>query len=341
MTLIGNFANLFFSVRRGAGWVCTGKKRVRVMSMRKSVTVGIVALMSATTVAAPKVKIDKIENTSVWSTKKVTYTVSDVPAADGVHAYTLAFDVTACGVTIKIEKGHAQNGTFTDALDTETIFAETRTDPNAKIRVSIEKIDLEPVQLWEEGPYFARCNIGAMNPEDSGYRFWSGDTVGYKRNGSDWDAVDGSKKNFGFVACPTSGMDNDTLKTLGYIDDVANPVLNATHDAATVHLGAPWRMMTDAELQKLVDTEVCIWTWVTSYNGKDVKGYVVKGAKDPYKNNEVFFPATSGSSGDYWTSSPSPASSALAWDLSFDAGSFRRLDISRYRYYGFRVRPVR
>ena len=37
------------------------------------------------------------------------------------------------------------------------------------------------VQLWEGGPYWAETNIDAENPEDYGYYFWWGDTVGYKR----------------------------------------------------------------------------------------------------------------------------------------------------------------
>ena len=102
--------------------------------MKKVITIACVALGLAA-VAAPKVKIDKIENTGVWSTKKVTYTVSDVPAD---VRYFLAFDVTAYGVTTNIYKGTAQNGTFTETLDTAAIFGETRKDPNAKIRVSVE-----------------------------------------------------------------------------------------------------------------------------------------------------------------------------------------------------------
>ena len=48
------------------------------------------------------------------------------------------------------------------------------------------------VQLWENGPYWAECNVGATKPEEVGYYFWWGDTVGYKRVGDRWDAVDGS-----------------------------------------------------------------------------------------------------------------------------------------------------
>ena len=41
------------------------------------------------------------------------------------------------------------------------------------------------VQLWKGGPYWAECNVGATQPEECGYYFWRGDTVGCKRNGAD------------------------------------------------------------------------------------------------------------------------------------------------------------
>ena len=50
----------------------------------------------------------------------------------------------------------------------------------------------EKVQLWEDGPYWATRNIGAEKPEDYGYYFWWGDTVGYKREGDSWVASAGS-----------------------------------------------------------------------------------------------------------------------------------------------------
>ena len=56
----------------------------------------------------------------------------------------------------------------------------------------------DKVQLWENGPYWATTNIGAEKPEDYGYYFWWGDTVGYKRQGNAWVASNGSKLYFSF-----------------------------------------------------------------------------------------------------------------------------------------------
>lgn len=54
----------------------------------------------------------------------------------------------------------------------------------------------EKVQLWKDGPYWATTNIGAEKPEDFGYYFWWGDTVGYKREKDKWVATDGSSSDF-------------------------------------------------------------------------------------------------------------------------------------------------
>ena len=37
------------------------------------------------------------------------------------------------------------------------------------------------VILWENGPCWSECNVGATYPEDAGYYFWWGDTEGYLR----------------------------------------------------------------------------------------------------------------------------------------------------------------
>ncbi len=70
----------------------------------------------------------------------------------------------------------------------------------------VSKASHKGVQLWENGPYWAETNIGAEKPEDYGYYFWWGDTVGYKREGNAWVAsakpskelYAGSSSNFSF-----------------------------------------------------------------------------------------------------------------------------------------------
>ncbi len=203
--------------------------------------------------------------------------------------------------------------------------------------------ELGGVQLWEGGPYWAECNVGATEPEEYGYYFWWGDTVGYERQGNAWVAADGSSSDFSFSSgnTPTYDKDNSALRTAGYIDATGN--LTAAHDAATAHLGAPWRMPTSAEIDALLSN--CTTTWITR-NG--VNGRLVTG-KGAYADRSIFLPAAGygydsdlnfpGSYGRYWSSSPNSDNSSHAWYLSFSSGYFGWRSYGRS--YGKPVRPVR
>jgi len=199
------------------------------------------------------------------------------------------------------------------------------------------------VQLWEGGPHWADCNIGASKPEGFGYYFWWGDTIGYKRKGSSWNAVDGSKSGFVFTNenCPTYNKDDATLKSRGYIDATGNLV--AKYDAATQHLGTPWRMPTDAEWSALVIK--CTTTWTTR-NG--VNGYLVTG-RGEYASKSIFLPAAGwgydseiedlGRIGWYWASTSHSTDRYYAWGIYFLELSLRRAYSGRCG--GNPVRPVR
>ena len=200
------------------------------------------------------------------------------------------------------------------------------------------------VQLWENGPYWAECNVGAKKPEECGYYFWWGDTVGYKRNANNdgWISVkDSTGFSFNSGNCPTYGKSNSKLQSDGYIDATGN--LMAKYDAATAHLGAPWRMPTDAEFSALINN--CDTEW-TSRNG--VSGRLVKG-RGAYSSKSIFLPAAGyghdsdlsylGSDGNDWSSTPYSGSSNNAWGLGFESGDF--YGYSSSRHYGQSVRPVR
>jgi len=209
------------------------------------------------------------------------------------------------------------------------------------------------VQLWKDGPYWATMNIGAEKPEDYGYYFWWGDTVGYKRVGHSWEASDGSASNFSFKNTnmfskifgkqdnvPTYGKDLSALRRDGWI--TATGALAPEHDAAHVKWGGDWRMPTDQELADLC--EKCDWSWV-QMNG--VNGYVVRGRGD-YASFSIFLPCTgygsgasfrnAGSLGLYWSSVPTSGNGYLAWDLYFDSGG--HYTGNYYRDCGQSVRPV-
>ena len=198
------------------------------------------------------------------------------------------------------------------------------------------------VQLWEGGPYWAETNIGAEKPEDYGYYFWWGDTVGYKRVNDAWVASDGSSSNFSFDTAntPTFGKDSSRLRAGRWI--TAEGVLAPKHNAAHMQWGGEWRMPTKQELDDLSNN--CDWEW-TTLNG--VKGYCVRG-RGAYASASIFLPCAGygygtslysfGSHGYYWSSVPY-SGSYYSWYLDFNSGD-HSTDSDGYRDYGFSVRPV-
>ena len=218
-----------------------------------------------------------------------------------------------------------------------------------------EEKPLGGVQLWENGPYWAECNVGATKPEEYGYYFWWGDTVGYTRDGGTW--TDGyhysgvtwvsstgtrmSSSPFDYSTCPTSYKSMSKLQSEGYVDATGNLV--AKYDAATAHLGTLWRMPTDAEFSALVDN--CTTTWTTR-NG--VYGRLVTG-KGAYASKSIFLPAAGygrdsflyypGLDGRYWSSTPNSGNSGNAWNLYFYSADFFWSGEGRHR--GLSVRPLR
>ncbi len=202
-----------------------------------------------------------------------------------------------------------------------------------------------PVQLWENGPYWAPCNVGASRPEECGYYFWWGDTVGYKRNSenSGWmSAKDGMSFNFSSGDCLTYGKSNPQLNSEGYIDATGNLV--TAHDASTAHFGVPWRMPTDAEFAALISKCTTMWTTRNGVSGRLITGEGV------YSSKSIFLPAAGygdgsglyslGSYGYYWSSASYSGNSLYACYLYFlDSSYFYQGNY--YRCRGYAVRPVR
>ena len=245
------------------------------------------------------------------------------------------------GGTNSVDREVHTNGNYRLLWDARTDLGIVRYT-NMVVRISFDAH--EKVQLWEGGPYWATTNIGAEKPEDYGYYFWWGDTVGYKREGDAWVATDGSSSNFSFNEADTAtyGKEISTLQSEGWIvSKDGTYVLAPEHDAAQVQWGGGWRMPTYQELYDLCHDK-CDWTWTTQ-NG--VNGYVVRGRGD-YASNSIFLPCAgggygtsltnSGSYGYYWSSVPS-SDSYYARLLLFRSG-YRYAD--DYYLYGFSVRPV-
>ena len=298
---------------------------------------------------ANTVKVTKFHQSYPYSGKAmVNYTVGGALPANAVAEITLNTDNASATFTNK----NIVTGANTFTIDFASSFGGTLLLTNASFVVTIVGEgsggtggELGGVQLWENGPYWAECNVGASKPEEYGYYFWWGDTVGYTNAGSGWISVkDGTSIPFSdeLTAASTYGKDFSALYLAGYIDGTGNLV--AAHDAATAHLGSPWRMPTDVEFYALISN--CTTTWITT-NG--VSGLLVTG-KGAYASRSIFLPAAGngsgsyldypGSFGYYWSSTPNSGNSNSAWFLYFDSSNFFRGNYN-YRYYGQSVRPVR
>jgi hypothetical protein len=231
-------------------------------------------------------------------------------------------------------------------------FLPGKKESNVKFEVignndKFEVIEDGMVQLWEGGPYWAAKNIGADEPEDPGYYFWWGDTVGYKREGGSWVASDESMSNFSFSHNNTMIKTHDKsiseLEREGWIEKKNGTcVLTSRHDAARAHWKGAWRMPTKEEFDDLLSN--CDWKWTTR-NGK--KGYVVRG-RGNYASMSIFLPAAGSgngaslyhSNGEYWSSVPmSNSDSECACLLNF-IYSFICDTVYSARSTGLSVRPV-
>ena len=243
---------------------------------------------------------------------------------------------------VPTREGYTFAGWFTASEGGTAVTSETVVTADMTIYAGWELQDTRAkVQLWEGGPYWATTNIGAEKPEDYGYYFWWGDTIGYKRENDKWVASDGSNSNFSFEGdnTPTYGKDISTLQSEGLI--TAEGVLAPEHDAAHTHWGGDWRMPTKQECDDL--NSKCDWIW-TTMNG--VNGYVVRGKGD-YASNSIFLPCAglgyttslyyAGSYGLYWSSVPYSDYNS-SWGLDFDSSGHGTYYNSRY--HGQSVRPL-
>lgn len=211
-----------------------------------------------------------------------------------------------------------------------------------EVVLTVGELAEEGVQLWENGPYWAECNVGATKPEEFGYYFWWGDTIGYKRNAANngWVTGNDGSSFTSFDYVPTDNKTIEQLQADNYINLTGNLV--AEHDAATAHLGAPWRMPTADEIDALISN--CMTTWTTS-NG--VRGRLVSG-KGVYSSKSIFLPAAGFGSGSglyyrysdgyYWSSTPH-SDDPFSIYLSFNSGDFFRDGHARGNWRS--VRPLR
>ena len=198
------------------------------------------------------------------------------------------------------------------------------------------------------GLKWAKCNLGASKPSESGDFYAWGETApkaDYTWATYKWMQAGKSGRQYitkyTFADGQTGGIWYDSAGA--FIGD-NKTVLDAADDAATANLGSPWRMPTEVEIKELLDK--CTWTWTTQ---DGVNGYQVDGPN----GNAIFLPAAGyykgtmryeRGSGYYWSSSLHTdlsffASSNYACGLYFESGG--HVGHCSFRNLGYTVRPVR
>lgn len=204
---------------------------------------------------------------------------------------------------------------------------------------TVSVIVADCVQLWMNGPYWAKCNLGATKPEDYGCYFWWGDTCGATWDGVSWSVLPDYHLSFDSQYCKTSGKSESSLVSKGYI---YSRNLVAQYDAGTKLLGAPWRMPTATEWSELISN--CDMK-ETSRNG--VHGILVTG-KGIYASKSIFLPSAGYGSGQnfcrgdgyYWSSTwYDSLDFNVARSVEFINGSIRLSQNARHK--GLTIRPLR
>ena len=187
---------------------------------------------------------------------------------------------------------------------------------------------------------WATCNLGTSAPQYFG-SFVSWGSTWSETPEFDWTFYPHTvSKTWITKYCTDPDMGYSPTKgEKGFADN--KTTLEAKDDVATVRLGSPWRMPTQAEFQELVDK--CKWTWTIL---KGTAGYKVVSKKN---GKSIFLPAAGYhleidhcdvfESGAYWTSSLSKRNNLEAFALYFSKDGYRVFPCERF--VGYYIRPVR
>ena len=185
------------------------------------------------------------------------------------------------------------------------------------------------------GTKWATCNVGAENPSDFGLYFQWGDRKGYTAYEAENVKVfnlDTYKHYNGIRFTKYNGFDKKR-------------VLDLRDDPAFAYMGQWWRMPTQDEFRRLIEST----THMRVYNYQDsgISGMVFTDITDVTK--ELFFPAAGfcddgsvgnvGSFGNYWSSSLVLGDVFSAYQLYFYSGGVH-CDNYDSRCFGYPVRGV-
>lgn len=286
------------------------------------------------------VVIDRVQQVYPWNLLKLTvsYTLNLEP--DTVYDLAFVFSWNGQAHTNEIARAELTNGPHSLFFDADTAFTGLTDKSQVKVKALL---NVRETQLWENGPYWSDCNVGATDPDELGYLFWWGDTVGAKRVGDQWVNVENdSVVSFGGAIAPTYDKTFAQLVEAGYVDESGK--LLPDHDAATHYCHSPWRMPTQDDFRSL--RQKCVMTQIGSGNASC---YQFRG-QGAYSNRRIRLKCGNGvaqflylNTFRYWTSETSPSSIFLGMSNSWYSFALTTADYKDEvsRYHGCPVRPVR
>ena len=207
-----------------------------------------------------------------------TYSCTLNPALLPGKRYTYNVTLKKTGLTV-------DSSTITDWDDepTEDVNAGMDSDESSDPFNGHEAVLMREATADEPALYIATCNLGASTPYETGKFFWWGDVIGHSSDAH----FDFSDDNEDIV---TALKNLDQLKAEGYIDERGN--LTSSYDAARQQLGGDWRLPTVQELNWLIDSSNCTWTWQESPLGAKVRSLTTDG--------EIFLPAAGFCNNNSW-----------------------------------------
>lgn len=201
------------------------------------------------------------------------------------------------------------------------IFGCKKEDKTSDVTYDHEFVDLG----LPSGTLWAKCNVGASNPEDMGDYFAWGETS--TKEMYDWkqykysNFVNGEYKLNKYCTDSTCGVN-------GFADYITE--LEPADDAVIAKWGEGWRMPTSEEFDELYKNTTYEWITINGVSGRLLTGI---------NGNSIFFPATGCHLDDtvictglglYWSSTLQTQWQIAAWSLHFDdtnchvCGSYER-----------------
>lgn len=207
---------------------------------------------------------------------------------------------------------------------------------------------------------WATYNVGARTPFGRGKYFGWGETKGYGEE--DNSNTRNYEKDHTYVKTIYSQEQYKygtgtypKVSVTKYCADDSKYVLDANDDMATASWGEDWRTPTKEEMEELINTSNCMWTWYDAFNTEfnGVPGYKVQSMIPGYTDNYIFLPTTSWryessfytyssirTCGSYWSSSLYMDNERCASTLEFDGSSENHNIDYNERWWGLCVRPV-